>query len=73
MAKTHLQRIKKENKKLNKKLLRLHHFIESDEFTTLFELNQNLLITQLTIMAAYSNILGTQIDLAEPTTQEVYH
>ena len=57
-----IKQVKKERKKLNKKLTKLVEFLESDEASNLSTDMYNLLQVQTTIMAAYVNILNTRLD-----------
>ena len=55
-------RLKKEHKQLDKKLIKLVEFNQSDGFNTLSDEMKRLLSIQETVMAAYSNVLVARLD-----------
>jgi|LGVF01.1.fsa_nt_gb hypothetical protein len=61
--KTYITRAEKELKKLDEKIFRLDDFINSTLVDELPPIQQDLLLSQLTAMATYSNILGTRLSL----------
>ena len=61
--KTFDTRAEKELEKLNKKIHRLDDFINSTLIDELPQIQQDLLMSQVTAMATYSNILGTRLSL----------
>jgi len=60
-----LKKLKKENKKLDKKIVKLNNFIDGNIFETLSKEIQNLLSIQVLTMAAYSNTLHARIEFIE--------
>lgn len=55
--------LKRERKKLNKKLARLVNFLESKQLSGVSGSHQDLLEIQATAMATYSNVLGARIQI----------
>jgi hypothetical protein len=54
-------RLKEEAQQLNARLVKLSEFIESDEFDTLAEYNQKLLLRQCRAMGDYADVLTTRL------------
>ena len=60
---TFKDRLVKEKEELDNKLQKLVEFLKGEQFTTLSQTNQDLLIQQETVMSKYSAILGLRINI----------
>ena len=56
-------KLKRERKRINKRLARLVGFLESEQLNAVSSSHQDLLEIQATAMATYSNVLGARIQI----------